>query len=71
MTSKTRGRKLLTVPQTAEQMCVGERFVRRLIAERRITFVRLGRHIRIPADAVDAYISSGTIAPRSTRRRAA
>ncbi|WSY13167.1 hypothetical protein OG928_16320 [Embleya sp. NBC_00896] len=31
--------RLLTVPQAAERRKVGERFVRRLIAERCITFV--------------------------------
>jgi excisionase family DNA binding protein len=38
---------LLTVEQAAERLGTSERFVRRLIAERRIAFVKLGRHVRI------------------------
>jgi excisionase family DNA binding protein len=45
--SKTTG-KLLTVHQAAERLGTTVRFPRRLIAERRITFVRVGRHVRIP-----------------------
>jgi excisionase family DNA binding protein len=62
---------LLTVPQVAERLNVGERFVRRLIAERRITFVRVGRHVRIEQAAVDAYIASGVVEMVIVRRRAA
>ena len=45
--------RLLTVAQAAELLGTSERFPRRLIAERRIRFVRLGDngrrgHVRIP-----------------------
>ncbi|WP_406296236.1 helix-turn-helix domain-containing protein [Embleya sp. NBC_00888] len=64
MTDKApKPRKLLTVPQAAERLNVKERYVRRLISERRITFVRLGRHVRVPVDAVDALIGAGTVQP--------
>ena len=39
--------RLLTVEAAAEHMSTSVRFVRRLIAERRIEFVRVGRHLRI------------------------
>jgi len=56
--------RLLTVDQAAELLNTKVRFVRRLIAERRITFIKLGdRHVRIPESAVRAYIEAGTIAP--------
>jgi excisionase family DNA binding protein len=42
----------LTVAQVAELLGTTERFPRRLIAERRIRFVRIGRHVRIPESAV-------------------
>lgn len=59
--SKTTG-KLLTVDQVAESLGTSARLPRRLIAERRITFVRVGRHVRIPeAAAVDELISAGTV----------
>ena len=40
-----------------------ERFPRRLIAERRIRFVRLGRHVRIPTSAVGEFIAAGAVEP--------
>jgi excisionase family DNA binding protein len=43
--------RLLTVGQAAERLGTTERFPRRLIAERRITFVKLGTHVRIPEAA--------------------
>lgn len=39
------------------------RFPRRLIAERRIRFVHVGRHVRIPASAVAEFIEAGTVQP--------
>ena len=40
--------QLLTVAQVAELLGTTERFPRRLITERRIRFVHVGRHVRIP-----------------------
>ena len=54
---------LLTVEQAATRLGTTERFPRRLIAERRIRFVRLGRHVRIPASAVEQFIKEGTVEP--------
>ncbi len=54
---------LLTVTQAAERLNTGERFIRRLIDERRIEFVRVGRKIRIPADALEAFIDAGRVHP--------
>jgi excisionase family DNA binding protein len=45
------------------------RFPRRLIAERRIVFVRVGRHVRIPEGAINEMIASGTVEPIDRRRR--
>jgi excisionase family DNA binding protein len=61
--------KLLTVAQAAERLETSVRFPRRLIAERRITFVRVGRHVRIPEEAVEDMIASGTVEPIVRRRR--
>ncbi|MBJ7002416.1 excisionase family DNA-binding protein [Streptomyces griseofuscus] len=61
---------LLTVGEAAEQLGTGERFVRRLIAERRIRYVKLGRPVRIPESAVTEYIEARTVEPvRRTRLR--
>jgi excisionase family DNA binding protein len=69
--------RLLNVAEAAERLGTGERFVRRLISERRIAFVKVGRHVRITEAVLDAYVMANTVnpvAPRRTRahyRRAA
>ncbi|MFE5815854.1 helix-turn-helix domain-containing protein [Streptomyces sp. NPDC056479] len=63
--------RLLTVDQVAERLGTGLRFPRRLIEERRITFVKVGRHVRIPESAVDAYVSTNTVEPIDLRRPSA
>jgi excisionase family DNA binding protein len=52
---------LLTVDQAAERLGTSVRFVRRLIAERRIAYVKLGRHVRIAADDLEAFIVTSRI----------
>jgi excisionase family DNA binding protein len=59
--------RLLSVQQAAERLGTSVRFPRRLIAERRITFVRVGRHVRIPEAALDDFISRNTTRPISRR----
>lgn len=54
---------LLSVEQAAVRLGTGVRFTRRLIAERRIRFVRVGRHVRIPSSALDEMIQAGTVQP--------
>lgn len=61
--------RLLTVPEAAGVLNVGERFVRRLVAERRITVVHVGRHVRIPESAVAAFVEAGTVLPFTSARR--
>ena len=55
--------KLLNVDEAAVVLGTSSRFPRRLIAERRIRFVRIGRHVRIPASALEEFVSSGTVEP--------
>ncbi|QMU75521.1 excisionase family DNA-binding protein [Streptacidiphilus sp. PB12-B1b] len=61
---------LLTVAQVAELLGTTERFPRRLIEERRIEFVHVGRHVRISEAAVHAYLAANTV-PAVPRRRLA
>ena len=53
--------KLLTVEETAERLGTSVRFVRRLVFERRIAYVKLGRHVRIAARDLDAFIAAGRV----------
>ena len=52
---------MLTVEEAATILGTGVRFPRRLVAERRIRFVKVGRHVRIPMSAVQAFIDSATV----------
>jgi excisionase family DNA binding protein len=60
---------LLTVGQAADLLGTTERFPRRLIAERRIRFVRVGRHVRIPESALAEFIAAGVVEPVTLRRQ--
>jgi excisionase family DNA binding protein len=60
-------RRLLTVAQAAEMLGTTDRFPRRLIEERRIPFVRVGRHVRIAEDVLVAYIEEQTVEPIELR----
>jgi excisionase family DNA binding protein len=61
--------RLFTVAEAAEVLRTSERFPRRLIAERRIRFTRIGRHVRIPESALREFIAAGLVEPITTRRR--
>ncbi|MDH4148390.1 MAG: excisionase family DNA-binding protein [Acidimicrobiia bacterium] len=59
--------QLLTADQVAAQLGVTRRFVRRLVAERRITFHRVGRFIRFDPADVDACVAAGRVEPIHAR----
>lgn len=59
--------RLLTVDDAAAILGTTARFPRRLIAERRIRFVRVGRHVRIPEYEIAELIAAGTVDPGSGR----
>ena len=49
-------RCLLDIPTAAERLGVTSRWVRRAVAERRISFVKVGRHVRFEPEAISHYI---------------
>ncbi|MFJ3547647.1 excisionase family DNA-binding protein [Streptomyces sp. NPDC090114] len=59
---------LLTVDQVAELLGTTVRFPRRLIEERRIRYVKVGCHVRIPESAVRDYLAAHTVEPVRLRR---
>lgn len=61
--------RLLTIAEAAAVLGTTERFPRRLVAERRIEFVKVGRHVRIRASVLDEFIRQGTVAPVVVRWR--
>lgn len=60
--------RYLSVDQVAELLGTTARFPRRLIEERRIRYVKVGRHVRIPESAVEEYIAARTVEPSGLRR---
>ena len=54
---------LLTVEQAAERLGTSTRFVRRLVAERRIAYHKVGRHVRIAEADLINYVAAGRVAP--------
>jgi excisionase family DNA binding protein len=55
--------RLLTVEAAAERVSTSVRFIRRLIAERRIEFVKVGRHVRISETTLADFIDAGRVQP--------
>ncbi len=55
--------RLLTVDEAAELLSTTPRFPRRLVAERRIEFVKVGRHVRIRESVLAAYLEAHTVKP--------
>ncbi|MGW7420375.1 excisionase family DNA-binding protein [Streptomyces sp. NPDC054813] len=56
--------RYLSVDQVAAILGTTVRFPRRLIEERRITYVKVGRHVRIPESAVREFIDANTVPSR-------
>lgn len=55
--------KYLTVDEAAAYLNTGVRFVRRLIAERRIAFHKAGVHVRLALVDLEAFMQAGRIEP--------
>jgi excisionase family DNA binding protein len=55
--------ELLTAEEVAERLRATPRFVRRLVAERRIAYVKVGRLVRFEACAVAEYIDRNRVVP--------
>jgi len=59
--------QLLTMAQVAEHLAVPERMVRRLQAERRLGFVKIGRYVRFRQEDVDRYLGDQAFTPPTPR----
>jgi excisionase family DNA binding protein len=55
------GDPLLTVAQAGDYLGTGERFVRRLITERRISYVKVGKYVRLERATLDAFVDAGRV----------
>ncbi|MET9598205.1 excisionase family DNA-binding protein [Streptomyces sp. NPDC006459] len=60
----------LSVREAAERMGLpNERFVRRLVAERRIPYCKFGTHVRIALSVLEEYMRASVIPAAPVRRR--
>ena len=55
--------KYLTVVEAAEYLNTSVRFVRRLIAERRIAFHKVGSHVRFAVADLESFVQAGRVEP--------
>ena len=58
--------RLLTVEEAADRLGTSVRFVRRLVAERRIAYVKVGRHVRLDPGDVEVFIAARRVEVRSS-----
>lgn len=53
----------LSVIEAAVYLGTGVRFIRRLVAERRVVFYKLGGHVRFKTSDLEAYAQTGKVEP--------
>lgn len=53
----------LTVPEAAMYLNTSVRFVRRLVAERRIAFHKIGAHVRFALADLESFAQAGRVEP--------
>ncbi|GGM69336.1 DNA-binding protein [Longimycelium tulufanense] len=59
-----------SVEEAAAYLNTSVRFVRRLISERRITFYKLGRHVRLKREDLEAFVQAGKVEAVTVRWQA-
>lgn len=57
----------LTVSEAADYLHTSVRFVRRLVAERRIAFHKVGSHVRIAVADLEDFVQAGRVEPITRR----
>lgn len=53
--------ELMTVEQAADYLNINEAFVRRLIQERRLPFLKVGRLVRLRQTALDRWLAAAEV----------
>lgn len=62
--------EILTIPEFAARLKITTACVRRWIVEKRVTTIKLGRLVRIPASEAERMIDDGTRPARNRRPHA-
>jgi excisionase family DNA binding protein len=55
--------KMMTIDEAADCMRMSKRYVRCLVAERRIPFHKLGRSVRLAESDIAAFLAAGRVEP--------
>jgi excisionase family DNA binding protein len=58
---------LLDIAGVAERLAVSERFVRRLVFERRIPFLKIGHFVRFDPAEIERWIAEAQVPERARR----
>ena len=61
--------KLLAIGELAELLGVSERHVRRLVAERRIPFIKWGHFLRFDPNEIERWLDRSRINPADAETR--
>ncbi len=62
--SKNTAESLLDIPALAARLAVSERFVRRLVHERRIPYLKVGHFVRFDPRDIDEVLRSSRVDER-------
>ena len=60
--------RLIDVPTLATELCVTERFVRRLVAEDRVPFLKIGKFVRFDPLEIDQWVDESRSSPTAPQR---
>ncbi len=63
--------QLLSIEQLADRLGITVRHVRRLIAERRVPYIKVGRLVRFDPDAIKNWLDAASLSPDPGRTRPA
>lgn len=59
--------RLLKVPEAAERLALGRSHTYDLITRQILPHIRIGRAVRIPEQALEAYIAERTVIPHADK----
>lgn len=57
-------RPLMDLPTTAARLGVNHRHIRRLVAERRIPYIKWGHLLRFDPDEIDRWLTQSRVPPK-------
>ena len=60
--------RLIDINAAAERLGVTPRFIRRLVAERRVPYLKVGKFVRFDPTELDAWLDQHRISPTRTSR---